>query len=51
MLLVRYLGQFFPIEREAKYVLCGETGVTLYDDKENEIEEISYSILISIRSK
>lgn len=49
MILVRYLGKFCPQEIGAAYVLCGTTGITLFNNHDDEIMSISYDILISIR--
>lgn len=48
MLKVRYLGNYFPKEIDAQYVLFGESVITLFDIQENEIMSLSYDIVISI---
>lgn len=51
MLIIRYLGTFVPEEAYAHHVLCGVDGITLFDEHDCELMEISYDILISIRVK
>ena len=48
MVIVRYIGQFAAQEIGAHHVLCGVTGITLFDENDNDFMEISYNLLISI---
>lgn len=48
MLIVRYKGLYISEAIKAKYVLCGESEITLFDNNEHEIISLPYDILISI---
>lgn len=51
MILVKFLVTPVPQEIGAHYALCGVSGITLFNEQDQEIMFIHYNNLISIREE